>query len=181
MAPNGDRAIVNVQSSQFNTRDAVRFIVNLAIVPEPWWAWQVGSLGAANTKTPRESHGLWRDRLHPSPAVSDGGSEPWWLVRDVPSAQRCGRDVVHQLTRAGVPTLRALLDRDRLTAAVRAGDLGLLKGPRPDALAVLLTDQGPSPELDRLLALLESEPNDRRRAHYDRLVAWIGERVVPRS
>jgi hypothetical protein len=174
----GDCAVVNVQSSQFNTAEEVRFIVNLAVIPEPWWGWQVSHLGSAVPKTPRESLGLWRDRLHPTAEVSDGRSEPWWLVRDEASAVRCGQDVNHQLTTGALARLRRLLDRDTMLAAVRSGDFGFVHFHVDAALAVLLADEGESAELTRVLVRLASEPDDRRRAYNERIIAWVHERVA---
>jgi hypothetical protein len=33
----GDFAVVNLAGSRWNTADEVRFDVNLALVPQPWW------------------------------------------------------------------------------------------------------------------------------------------------
>lgn len=134
-APDGDCAIVNVQSSSMTTAKAVRFTVNLAVVPEPWWTRPGRPGGGAK---PSEADGLWRDRLHPARGVPQHGPEPWWLIRREADLKKCGDDVVRQLTSRGVPVLRQLLDRERLVATIRTGDFGFVKGQNPaHALAIL--------------------------------------------
>ncbi|MCR6484277.1 DUF4304 domain-containing protein [Amycolatopsis sp. OK19-0408] len=134
-APTGDCAIVNVQSSSMTSATAVRFVVNMAVVPEPWWN-RPGRPGSG--VRPGEADGLWRDRLHPTPGVPQHGPEPWWLVRREADLEQCGDDVLRQLASRGVPRLRELLDRERLVATIRTGDFGFTKSPDPAyALAIL--------------------------------------------
>lgn len=178
-APNDDWAVVNAQSSSASTSDAVRFVINMAIVPEPWWSChRVIRSARGATRAPKEYDGLWRDRLHPSRHVPHHGPEPWWLLRDEDEADRCGRDVVRQLTEHGVPRLRQLLDRGTLLATIRAGDFGFLHGDPTTALAVLLADEGPSTELDSLFSHIAEDPDERHRAHNADLLAWLRGRIA---
>jgi hypothetical protein len=185
-APHGDRAVVNVQSSQFSSKSEVRCIVNIAVVPEPWWAWQSVQHGRALPKSVKESHGLWRERLQPSTGGDPRGSEGWWSVRDEATARAAAADMVSQLRADAVPRLRRLLDREAIQAAVRAGDLGFITARSSPvffdrALAVLLADQGPSEELDALLARLAEERDEDLRAFNETFVPWLRARAASRE
>jgi uncharacterized protein DUF4304 len=173
-APNGDRAIINVQSSRMSSASEAIFIVNLAALPEPWWSWQQHLLGE-RARTPKEYDGLWRDRLHARAEVHNRGDR-WWSVRDSRSAERCADDVLAQLADTALPRLHELLDRVAMLAAVRNGQLGFGPVYTLAPLAVLLADQGPSAELDELIARLAAEPDPARHTHNRRLRSWIQQR-----
>ncbi len=147
-ASRGDLALVNVQRSRWSPPGEVRFAVNLSVLPEPWWRWcqQAGLAGAPSSK-PKEYHGLWRHRLRPrSPSVTAPGTAGgWWIVRDAASAAAAADDVIAGLRDEALPTLMRLTDRQELLAEVRGG--GFIQGP----VAVLLSDEGPSTELDAVL------------------------------
>jgi Domain of unknown function (DUF4304) len=182
-APNGDRGVVNVQSSQFGSKSEVRCIVNLAVVPEPWWAWQAFHHGNAMPKSPKEYHGLWRDRLQPSAGGHSRGSEVWWSIRDEATAHAAAEDMVSQLRTDAVPLLRRLLDRDGMLAAIRAGDLGFITvesspGYFDRALAVLLADEGQSSELDALLTRFAAEQDENLKEFNESFVPWLTARAA---
>lgn len=126
-SPIGDPAIVNLQKSKWNTAAEVAFTVNLSLVPRPWYEWFQREYGHRSSRKIREYDGLWRDRLHPSQRVPQGGTE-FWLIKSEADATACGADVAAQLIRAGLPRLSALLDRDQLLRAIRAG-FGFMKMP----------------------------------------------------
>jgi hypothetical protein len=178
----GDFAVVNVQRSQYNQGSEVRFVVNLAIVPKPWMENRhPEDLGVRPVK---EYYGLWRDRLHPSPSSthSTEGADRWWLVRDSQSADAAATDVVEQLRLTAVPKLRSLLDREILVAELRKGDLGFIKGKgnwafRCSGLAILLSDDGPSQELEDVLDELGALLNDQQMDMYRNLCAWVERRT----
>jgi hypothetical protein len=182
-APNDDRSVVNVQSSQFSSKSEVRCIVNVAVVPEPWWAWQAFHHGNAMPKSPKEYHGLWRQRLQPSTGEQPRGSEVWWSIRDEVTARAAAEDIVSQLRTNAVPLLRRLLDRDAMLAAVRAGDLGFITAESSPAyfdrgLAVLLADEGQSAELDALLTRFASEQDENLKAFNESFVPWLAARAA---
>lgn len=164
-ASNGDVAVLNVQSSQFSSVDDLRCVINMSIVPVPWWDWQRERMSYAGSAAPKERDGLWRERLHPAGAPTD--FDVWWQMVDEQSSAEAALEMVSQLEHEGLPTLRQLLDRVALMASIRRADLGFLKG-RPNrysfdrALAMLLADDGPSPELDELLVRLNTDPGDGR-------------------
>lgn len=129
-APSGDTAVVNVQSSMYNSASRAKFVVNLAVIPVEWWTHR--DFGPLPMKTPKERHGLWRDRLHPS--WSDPLRNEWWEVGDDHSARLAAEDAVQRLESVGIPKLKKLLNRDELIASIRRQDLGFARGPNHQGL-----------------------------------------------
>jgi Domain of unknown function (DUF4304) len=113
---------VNAQSSSFSSKAEVHFIANLSIVCVLWLRYK----GLPIPKAPKEAHGLWRDRLHPSSAAPAIGPDRWWSVRGEATARQEADDVVAQLQSVGVPVLRRLLHREALIGTVEAGGLGIV-------------------------------------------------------
>lgn len=181
-ATNGDVAVVNVQRSQSSTATHLRCVVNLSIVPLPWWDWQRAWMPAVRFTAPNESHGLWRDRLHPTGASAN--VEVWWqMTDDERSATRAALDIVRQLEWKGLPTLRRLLDRAALLASIRDGDFGFVKGQAQRAsvtLAILLADEGPSVELEDLLTHLANDPGGGRDEATRAMTDWARARAESR-
>jgi hypothetical protein len=60
----GDFVLVNLQQSRRDSGDAVRFYVNLAVVPASWWEFVVQNWGKTPL-APTESYGLLRRHLDP--------------------------------------------------------------------------------------------------------------------
>ena len=176
---NGDSAVVNLQKSRWNTADEVAFTVNLSLVPRPWFEWQSKQYGFPPSRKPREENGLWRDRLRPQAELTQDGQ--FWVVRDVQSAVDCARDVTDQLQHAGLPRLLALLDRQALMEAIRAGDFGYIKMSPLIPLIVMLSDSGPSEELAQAISSLEADlPGFREWKLKDEFLTWIRERAAQR-
>ena len=176
----GDWAIVNVQSSKFSTSDSLRCVVNLSVAPEPWLAWRAVQHGAL-PKTISESSGLYRERLHPTGAPVD--VDGWWEVNHPDDAAVVAADMVRQLDRAGWPTLERLLDRNAMVDQVRAGDLGYVTREHHDvlfarALALLVSDHGPSRELDEQLAHALEHVLDSQRENAVEFDVWVRERAA---
>jgi len=144
----GDLAIVQAQGSKWNSADEVTFFVNLAVVPQPWWRYTVDLY--AHTGEPKEYHGAWRDRLE-RPGPEPVGRDEWRFT-DAASAQAVGAQVADLLTTTGVPLLRRYLDRSTVLDYLRTRDTSRLSGGEP--LAVVLSDAGPSAELDTVLEIL---------------------------
>ena len=172
----GDLAIVNAQSSSFSSKAEVRFTVNLSIVCVPWSKYQ----GLPIPKAPKEYHGLWRDRLHPSSGAPAVGPDRWWSVTDEATAQHAADDVVAQVKSVGVPVLRRLLHREELIRTVRAGDLGFAKGPGwttlfDSILVVLLTDEGRTNEAAEVLARLGMKEDEASQIAFQKLTHWLAE------
>lgn len=175
-ADNGDCAVINLQSSSSSSRSEVRFVVNLAVIPVPWWEWR--EYGPVPIRAPKEYHGLWRDRLHPATGNVLSGSERWWQVVDPHSAEQAAREVVSLLESRGIPTLRPLLDRDALIETIRAGDLGFAKGPAMQlhfdiALAVMLVAEGCREEVEPLLEKLSNTSTEPAQTWFAKLRVWV--------
>jgi hypothetical protein len=176
----GDWAIVNLQRSRQAGRslptgqDGVWFTINLAVVSNPWWEWVTAyyedhyvERERRRSTLPDAAAGYWRTRLN-APAHLSVGYPNWWTVHDGESAHACGRDVTARLTGTGIPEVLRHLPRDAQLTAARTGRFdGTGNWGERAALAVLLADDGPSPELDRLLAVLERERG------YERLIDWL--------
>jgi hypothetical protein len=148
----GDWALVNVQSSSWNTAQCVRCVINLAVAPAPWLDWMRESLGSL-PKSVRESLGLYRDRLHS--ADTPAGVDGWWQISSQSAARTAAADMVVQLAEHGWPTLTRLLGRQALIGSIRSGNLGHTKGEHEvffaRAEAVLIAEDGSSARLDELL------------------------------
>ena len=156
-APNHDCAVVNLQSSGFGTAEDLRCVLNLALIPAPWWDWLRTLNPERSYRAPKEQHGLWRRRLLAGAGPADPSG--WWVISDATSAHLAVADMVEQLRSSqGLPLLLPLLDRTVL--------LDLLRGIYPAfgtaeigyadrALAVLLAQAGPSEELVEVLDRIE--------------------------
>jgi hypothetical protein len=166
----GDLAIVQAQGSKGNTADEVMFFVNLAVVPLPWWRYTVDLY--AHPGEPKEYHGVWRKRVERPGPEAVGRDE--WRFTDATSAHAVGARVADLLTTTGVPLLRRYLDRSALLDHLRTRDVTRLTGGEP--LAVVLSDAGPSAELDAVLeTLLDSLTPDSSLAlqrKVQRLLDW---------
>jgi hypothetical protein len=173
----GDRAIVNVQSSDASTRHEVRFTVNTAVVPLVWWRWTRHQAGGSGSSLPKEHDGLWRDRLRARRQQAAGRLD-WWSVSDAASAWRAADDVVGQLLGGVIAELERLLQPGAMIEAAKTGRMGYTTYDTRGALAVLLTDSGPSDELRNLLAELETLEDARLRAVFWPMVQWCREAVT---
>jgi hypothetical protein len=170
----GDRAIVNVQSSDSSSTSKVMFIVNTAVVPLAWWRWTNYQLGKSESRSPKEYDGLWRKRVHARRQQALARPE-WWSVTDLASAECAIDDVVQQMDDGVIAGLRRLLEPGAVLEVARSGQLGEAKFDTRGAIAVLLTDSGPSDELQRLLNELETLEDARLRAIFWPMVQWCRE------
>ena len=174
----GNWAVVNFEFS--TATDALHCTIGLAVAPAPWLAWMAEWLGAP-PQAVHESIGLYRARLNPSgtPAGTDGG----WEVQDGPDVAVAADDIVRQLTGHALPLLIGLLDRDAFLATIRARDLGMIRPEQFPGLfsfaeAVLLADDGPSTELDRLLEVALAEAPEGSKQGAASFAAWIRVRAA---
>ncbi|GAA3209473.1 hypothetical protein GCM10010532_033220 [Dactylosporangium siamense] len=166
----GDFAVVQLASSRWNTADEVRFEVNLALVPQPWWRFSTRFLLDRAPRTPRFHDGLFDKQCHPErrcagrrhPVLGRDG----WVVRDAASADVCAEVLRAELTTVVIPELVALQHRGTLIATLRAEaqDWGVAvwhRLPRKVAIALLMLDEGPGPELAEAINIVRSLPADR--------------------
>ncbi len=176
----GDWAVVNVQSSQYSRADALHCVLNVSVAPEPWLSW----LAARDGRSPKqvgETYGLYRERLHPTgtPEPIDG----WWEIHHDDEAPGVATDMLRQLDAHGWPILERLLDRRAMLDQVRSGQLGLLERQAGDAWfaqveALLLSDLGPSAEVDDHLAYALEHVSASHREHAVLFDGWIRERAA---
>lgn len=175
----GDWAVVNVQSSSWNTAECARCVINLAVAPAPWLDWMRESLGSL-PKSVNESLGLYRDRLHP--AGTPPGADVWWQISSDSNARLAADDMVVQLAEHGWPTLTRLLNRQTLVDSIRAGDLGHMKGKHEvffaRAEAVLIAEDGPSARLDELLDRATANAIPAQQENAAKFAAWVRARAA---
>lgn len=181
----GDVAVVNVQSSSFSSAEEVLCVINVAVAPKPWLDWSEVRLGRP-VKAVKESHGLWRNRVHARDSRVVRGGEPWWGVSDATTAQLAADDMVEQLQAGALPLLNRLLRRDEFLKTLRQGDLGFAKSSSLPvffkwSLLVLLADEEPSAELETLLAEVEADSDALSREQGGRLAEWARERQRERT
>ncbi|GAB3834609.1 hypothetical protein GCM10027610_030550 [Dactylosporangium cerinum] len=169
----GDFAVVNLARSRWNTADEVRFDVNLALVPQPWWQFSTRFLLDKAPKTPRFHDGLFDKQSHPERRYA-GWQHPvlgreGWVVRDAASADVCVEVLREELTTVVIPELVALQHRGTLIATLRAEaqDWGVAFWhglPRKVAITLVMLDEGPGPELAEAINIVRSLPADRIKA-----------------
>jgi hypothetical protein len=171
----GDMELINFQRS----RDAVTTFVNLAVMPKAWWELMKFTLDNPSAK-PNFSYGVWNERMarspHPLYAKTIACA---WSIQDEAAARTAGDDMCAQFSAHALPAMARLVDRPNLLAYLRTGEGGGPgRRPRPLALAVLLSEYGPSAELDEVLArTIAFAGSDRETCELrERQVAWIQER-----
>jgi hypothetical protein len=155
----------------------VRFTINTAVIPLVWWRWTSHELGKSEARPAKEYDGLWRERIDARRSQAQGRPE-WWSVTDAASAQLAPDDVIEQLQGGVIAALQRLLEPGAMLAAAKSGRLGHATFDTRGAIAVLLTDHGPSDDLRDLLAELESLEDARARAAFWPLVQWCREAVA---
>lgn len=158
-------------------------VINLSVAPAPWLEWMKEALGAGYPKSVGESLGLYRARLHPTGAPA--GADVWWEINSRAEAEAAATDMRHQLELNGWPTLTRLLEAGAMLEQVRTGDLGDMKRASLEvffarAEALLASDDGLGPELDRLLADAFENTMDTQRDHAGRFEAWVRHRAASR-
>lgn len=184
-SPDGDVAVVNVQSSVSSSASAARCIVNVAVAPAPWLDLLAVQRGRPVTSV-GQADGLYWDRVHPSPTAPQ--AEGWWVVTGFADADVVAHDLVRRLqSPVGFSLLTDLLDRGRLLEHVRAGDLGFRRRADLDpaygdryfsrAEAVLLADEGPGARLDELLDRPDRLASPAEQQSGFDFAAWIRDRA----
>ncbi|MGC5021267.1 DUF4304 domain-containing protein [Micromonospora sp. DT47] len=176
----GDWAVVNVQSSAYSTSESLRCVINLAVAPAPWLAWQQQSLGSL-PKAITESLGLYRHRLHPT--GTPPGTDGWWEVGGDRDASAAATDMTEQLAIHGWPTLKRLMDREALLDQIRCGDLGYMKARNFGAFfaraeALMLAENGSSPRLEELMSFGTANVIPAQHDNAVRFAEWVRNRAA---
>ncbi|WP_133854084.1 hypothetical protein [Labedaea rhizosphaerae] len=158
VATNGDLAAINFLSWRLGEREA-EFYVDAGVSPLPWIEWRehvdavqdetsASALWWTRLRSPHNHLGLWQFNLDESERIEE-------LVTKLTSLAE---------------KLRSLTDRRLLLNLVRdpATRIQELRRSRAESVALLLVDEGPSPELAEALRAMEAEEDSDRR-----MVAWI--------
>lgn len=177
-------AIVNVQSASWSSSDRLRCVVNISVAPEPWLRWQSHLLGAAMPKNVTEPLGLFRDRVHP--AGSAPGADTWWEVTDDASAALAVAGIAEQMGPDVWTQLDELLTRSGMLRAVRAKNLGHMRGEAHEvffarAEALLLMDAGDRDRLDACLARALDGVIPSQRANAEEFDRWVRRQAAGRG
>ncbi|MGW4461743.1 hypothetical protein [Micromonospora sp. NPDC004704] len=130
-ADSGDAVVVHFQ--------------NIALVPRPWLSWMRKTEEDSDLRDPYASEGVVETRLwHP-------GGDHQWSIGSVEAVHTHG-PVLADLLSEQLGEFVALLDRDVFEERLRADADLPDRSRREAALVVLLTEKGPAPELEALLA-----------------------------
>lgn len=196
---NGDQVLIGFQRSSSSTPEWLRFYVNLAAVPLPFWEY---IRSQRTLRQPGYDDGVLRCRLHtdvdeagfwldPRSAKvrpwepGSGPRMPWssgdWLVRGVEGVAVCGRVLAAALRDEAVPLLSSLLDRRAFLARLRNQESSFPSGTSVATFAALflLIDDGTSDELEAQIARVEAWEVEHPNSHS--LVAWARQRMAARA
>jgi Domain of unknown function (DUF4304) len=183
----GDWACINFQKSAWGSADSVSAYINLSINPLSKHLFDAWLAGRPPAKQPSTAGGLWFSRLDPPNGARQFSAQPWDFGDGVSRDGVIGA-MVDALRSEAIPILNSLLDRTLLLSLLADPASGQVKGghlqtwSRPAMRALLLSDDGPSPELDNLLESLEEEAavetNEDWAGRLNRAVAWIRQRVI---
>lgn len=145
-ATRGDVALVNFFSWRLGDCE-VEFFLEVGVLPLPWVEWCEDAIGEVDDSI---VSALWWKRVN-SPFRPLG----LWQF-DLKDEERTSFFLAELSSVAD--HLCALVDRQKLISVVRdpATAVQELRHSREHALALLLVDDGPSPELDDILRVLES-------------------------
>jgi hypothetical protein len=183
----GDWACINFQKTAWGSADSVSAYVNLSINPLSKHLFDAWFAGHPPAKQPSTADGLWFARLDPPNGASQSSAQPWDFGNGVSRSGVIGA-MVDALQSEAIPSLNSLLDRGFLFTLLADAASGQVKGghletwSRPAMRALLLSDDGPSPELDNLLESLEEEAavetDEDWAGRLNGVVAWIRQRVI---
>ncbi len=154
IADNGDQALIEFQRSSGTD---IAFFVNVAVSPKTQ-AEFLDYLMKRQPRAPSVAGAALSDRVRPPAEVEyDNGAiipDQRWEFTDGATAQRCGELLAEVLTRDVVPVIAPLLNRKEFLAYLdRPKEERPLKAERSSYTTVpLLIDEGPSPEMDAILA-----------------------------
>jgi|ERR1700712_161309 len=161
-APNGDCAIVNVQTMGTGSFDERCCIVHIAVVPVPWLQWIRSQYVGDPPKAISYGEGLYSDSLGPTkPRNLAEERGRLWVVDSSDSVRSAVADMAQQLITTGLPICIRLLERANMIATIKDGNLGFVHSDGPSeflerVLAIVISDDGPSTELDGLLRRIKA-------------------------
>lgn len=147
----GDVAVINVQSSAFNSVDEGACVVNLGVAPAPWIDREVGAgqLTVAARDGLKADECLWVLRLH-AQSSTDPDEELWWDYRDEASAVQVAETIVSALQQNWLSTLDSLLNHHEMRRRLLAEDPGFEQiREDPEEIEAFLRKVDRPPELSR--------------------------------
>ena len=150
---NGDCAIVNVQSSRWNSGTDLRFFVNLGYIVPALVEWRATRRSSpSNAKLPRAEDGIWWTRLDPA-----GGNQ--WVASSREGMHSAADELVDLLANKAIPTLLSLRDKKTLlNALVTHSTPGFgYVGHTSWDVPLVLVDDGMSPQLEDALAAFSDD------------------------
>ena len=158
VAASGDVAFISFRPWKLGLYD-VEFLATGGMLPRLWIEWRVDTYGLADGST--VSPILEKRVLSPYPYLESVNphTETWLLNAN--DTERI--DAFLSRLSSLCEELSLLLDRQNLISVARdsATSVQIFRVARERVLAVLLVDEGPSPELDEALRALEArDPND---------------------
>jgi len=197
--PDGDVALINFQSDD-PPRDAVRFVINIAIITRPWLDW-LESEGRPPGKAPGHgTSGQWSKRVNARPGWLAGTDregtsddrfdmplDSWWTAWTSEHLAAAMKDATTQLRDDAIPTLQHLVVRSNLIDAIE-GSIPTSYAPDDDylTLALLYADDGRVADAEAALAATEAIERRERGVlkaspHRARYRLWIRQRALQRS
>lgn len=163
---NGDYGSVNFQSSSETTREQVLFYINLGYTPQAWFDFQSNTTGGK----PKRGYEFLSDRLYvdDEPRALENQR---WRITDQKSATEAADRVVLRLKQVGLPQINSWLDPSSRFKQLTTFNSDL-------ARVLILSDFGPSPELDDAIQALKTGPLSDRQPLVAKAVKWAHERIA---
>lgn len=155
IADNDDQALINFQQSSGTN---VAFFVNVAVAPKTQSEFLDYRMKRVQRANPTTAGAALEDRVSPPAAVEYDNGSPFpdrrWHFTDDSQAEECGKLLAEVLVKDVVPTIAPLLDRKAFLAYTELPDEDRpFKSSQGSYIRVpLLIDEGPSAEMDAILA-----------------------------
>ncbi|PYI69794.1 hypothetical protein CVV68_01410 [Arthrobacter livingstonensis] len=162
----GDYGSVNFQSSSETTHEQVLFYINLGYTPQAWFDFQSNTTGGK----PKRGYEFLKDRLYTDDEPRALENQRW-SITDHESAIETARRVTDRLNQVGLPQINSWLDPSNRIKQLTTFNSDL-------ARVLILTDCGPSSELDDAIKALKTGPLSDRQPLVDQVVRWVQERTV---
>jgi len=181
----GDTARVKARRVRSDVTSGVHFVLDIDVYVKPWTEW------TGKHDFPREREPVSGGSAIPmfsnkfTPAPFDSSNEGAWHVVDALSADAIARDIKDRFPREVMPYIERVMSRDTLLDWLRhCRSLSADKesawyplGGATGCLACLLTEYGPSRELDDLIAEMRQRLGDSIEPH----VEWLDTRSLAHS
>lgn len=163
---NGDYGSVNFQSSSATNHQGVLFYINLGYTPQAWFDFQSMTTGLK----PKRGYEFLSDRVYTDdePRALENQC---WRITDQESGIQTARRVIDRLKHVGIPQITRWLDPANRFEQLTTFNSDL-------ARVLILSDYGPSSELDDAIQALQTGPLSDRYPLVDNAVRWVQERTA---